>query len=71
MPDAFASDMWSVYRSLLAIGKYTKTTDLGISLLFWVSWVQVKASNSAQRFGMSGNGLAFKSVSMVSLFDSV
>jgi len=50
----FRADMSSIYFSLLDIGKYSQNQNLGVNLLFWSSWVEVKTNYRAQRFGMSG-----------------
>lgn len=50
----FRADMASIYASLLLVGKYTQNQTLGVNLLFWSSWVEVKTNYRAQRFGMSG-----------------
>lgn len=54
LPEAFAEDMTTIYRDLQFIGKYAETVNLGVNLLIWSSWTEVKSNYNAQRFGMSG-----------------
>ena len=54
LPDAFAEDMTAVYNDLQFIGKFAQTVNLGVNLLFWSSWTEVKENYDTQRFGMSG-----------------
>jgi len=39
------------------LGKYAEKVNLGINLLIWSSWTEVKENNDAQRFGMSGTSV--------------
>lgn len=50
--DEFYSFMMSTYKELVAAGTYTKTHNLGMNLLYWMSWVSV--GESGQRYTMTG-----------------
>lgn len=48
----FHSFMMDTYSQLVTIGEYTKTQNLGINLLYWMSWVSV--GGNEERYTMTG-----------------
>jgi hypothetical protein len=50
----FKAEMDAVYGDLHRIGDYAKTQNLGVNLLFWMSWADVQTRFQSQRFTMSG-----------------
>jgi hypothetical protein len=53
----FKSSFWEIYSSLSFLGNITKTTDLSINLLFWMSYAIFAPTQRNQRFTLHGNPL--------------
>jgi hypothetical protein len=50
----FRAQMQDVYEDLVDVGRHAKTQNLGVNLLFWMSWSEVQLGFASQRFTMSG-----------------
>lgn len=50
----FRDQMEAVYRDLRGIGRYAVGQNLGVNLLFWMSWAEVQEDFQSQRFTMTG-----------------
>lgn len=65
----FRAQMNIVYADLLGIGKFALTQNLGVNVLFWTSWAEVKEGFQSQRFTMSGTVLQGRTVGVLLILD--
>ena len=57
--DTFAENMMITYNALVSIGEASKKQNLGVNLLYWMSWATVAPGYKSQRFYMTGNNYQY------------